>query len=60
MKTMVPGALFSAGDAHYAQGDCETCRIAIEMNATLHVRFNLGKGEAAQKGIRYPQFYRQD
>src|SRR4051794_31617172 len=29
----VPGALFSAGDAHYAQGDCETCGTAIEMSA---------------------------
>ena len=55
-----PGALFSAGDAHYAQGDCETCGTAIEMNATLRVRFNLRKGEAARKGIRYPQFSRQD
>jgi formamidase len=55
-----PGALFSAGDSHYAQGDCETCGTAIEMNATLHVRFGLRKGEAAQKGIRYPRFYRKD
>ncbi len=55
-----PGALFSAGDAHYAQGDCETCGTAIEMNATLHVRFSVRKGEAARKGIRFPQFMRQD
>jgi acetamidase/formamidase len=27
------GALFSAGDAHFAQGDCETCGTAIEINA---------------------------
>ena len=47
-----PGGLFSAGDAHYAQGDCETCGTAIEMNATLHVRFAVRKGEAAEKGIR--------
>jgi formamidase len=56
----VPGALFSAGDAHFAQGDCETCGTAIEMNATLHVRFSVRKGEAAQKGIRFPQFTRED
>jgi formamidase len=56
----VPGALFSAGDAHFAQGDCETCGTAIEMNATLHVRFQIRKGEATQKGIRYPLFTRQD
>ena len=55
-----PGALFSAGDAHYAQGDCETCGTAIEMNATLHVRFGLHKGQAARQGIRYPRFYRSD
>ena len=55
-----PGGLFSAGDAHYAQGDCETCGTAIEMDATLHVRFQLRKGEAAEKGIRHPRFTRED
>jgi formamidase len=55
-----PGALFSAGDAHFAQGDCETCGTAIEMDATLHVRFQIRKGEAAQKGIRHPRFTRKD
>jgi formamidase len=54
-----PGGLFSAGDAHYAQGDCETCGTAIEMNATLHVRFRVRKGEAAAKGIRFPRFTRE-
>jgi formamidase len=55
-----PGGLFSAGDAHFAQGDCETCGTAIEMDATLHVRFQLHKGEAAHKRIRHPRFTRQD
>jgi formamidase len=55
-----PGALFSAGDAHFAQGDCETCGTAIEMNATLRVRFGLRKGEAANKGIRDLRFARDD
>jgi formamidase len=55
-----PGALFSAGDAHYAQGDCETCGTAIEMNATLQVRFQVRKGEAAEKSIRFPRFTRDD
>ncbi|HKA82837.1 MAG TPA: acetamidase/formamidase family protein [Acidimicrobiales bacterium] len=55
-----PGGLFSAGDAHFAQGDCETCGTAIEMNATLHVRFAVRKGEAAEKGIRDLRFTRQD
>ena len=55
-----PGGLFSAGDAHFAQGDCETCGTAIEMRSTLHVRFSLRKGEAAEKGIRNLRFTRQD
>jgi formamidase len=55
-----PGALFSAGDGHFAQGDCETCGTAIEMRATLHVRFALHKGDAAAKGIRDLRFTRDD
>jgi formamidase len=55
-----PGGLFSAGDAHFAQGDCETCGTAIEMDATLRVRFHLRKGAAAEKEIRHPRFTRQD
>lgn len=55
-----PGGLFSAGDAHFAQGDCETCGTAIEMRATLHVRFRLRKGEAARKNIHDLHFTRQD
>jgi len=55
-----PGALFSAGDAHFAQGDCETCGTAIEMRATLRVRFTVRKGEAADKNIRDLRFTRQD
>ena len=55
-----PGGLFSAGDAHFAQGDCETCGTAIEMSATLHVRFAVHKGEAARNNIRDLRFTRQD
>ena len=54
------GALFSAGDAHFAQGDCETCGTAVEMRATLHVRFAVHKGRAAALGIRDLQFSRED
>ena len=54
------GALFSAGDAHFAQGDCETCGTAIEMNATLRVRFAVHNGAARDNGIRDPQFARTD
>jgi formamidase len=54
------GGLFSAGDAHFAQGDCETCGTAIEMRSTLHVRFAVHKGMAADRGIRDLQFTRED
>ena len=55
-----PGALFSAGDGHFAQGDCETCGTAIEMSATLRVRFDVRKGEAAEKNIRDLRYTRED
>lgn len=54
------GGLFSAGDAHFAQGDSETCGTAIEMRSTLHVRFQVHKGLAAARGIRDLQFARDD
>jgi formamidase len=40
----VPGALFSVGDAHFAQGDGECCSQAIEMHATAELRLTLHKG----------------
>jgi formamidase len=46
------GGLFSAGDAHFAQGDNETCGTAIEMRSTLTVRFAVHKGRAAARGIQ--------
>jgi formamidase len=51
------GALFSAGDAHFAQGDGEVCGTAIETTATLHVRLDLIKSGAAARGIRDVKFY---
>ncbi|MFI6318139.1 acetamidase/formamidase family protein [Nonomuraea sp. NPDC050556] len=48
-----PGALFSAGDAHYAQGDGEACGTAIEMSATLRVRFAVLENEAGITGPRF-------
>jgi formamidase len=60
MPVWVEGGLFSAGDAHFAQGDCETCGTAIEMSSTLRVRFDLRKGEAAERGLRDLQFSRED
>ena len=51
----VEGALFSVGDGHYAQGDCE-CITAIEMGATAVVRFKIHQGEAARNNIKWPRF----
>jgi formamidase len=50
------GALFSAGDGHFAQGDGEACGTAIETATTLHVRFDLVKGAAAAQAIRDVRF----
>jgi len=52
----VDGGLYSAGDAHFAQGDSECCGTAIEMGATCVVRFKIHKGEAAAKRIVWPRF----
>lgn len=41
---MVPGALFSAGDGHLAQGDGEVCGIAMEAPLDVTLRFTLLKG----------------
>ena len=56
----VPGALFSVGDAHFAQGDNESCGTAIEMSATFYGSFEIKKGEAAARGIRDIQFFCDD
>lgn len=42
-----PGALFSAGDAHFSQGDGESCGLAIEMRAALHARLHVHPGRGA-------------
>ena len=52
----VDGGLYSAGDAHFAQGDSECCLTAIEMGATHSVRFRIHEGEAERRGIRWPRF----
>jgi formamidase len=52
----VEGALYSVGDAHFAQGDSECCITAIEMGATAVVRFRVHEGEAARRNIRWPRF----
>src|SRR5699024_7769386 len=52
----VPGALFSAGDAHFAQGDGETCGTAIETSSSFTARFELDKGEATRRRLGNPTF----
>jgi formamidase len=54
----VDGALFSTGDAHFAQGDGEVCVTAVEMAATCTVRFAIRPNEAALRNIRWPRFSR--
>ena len=56
----VEGALYSAGDGHFAQGDCEACINAIEMGATVAVRFRIHEGEARRLNIRFPRFSHSD
>jgi formamidase len=60
VPVFVPGALYSAGDAHFAQGDGEVCLTAIEMGATVTVRFRLYPGEAERKKIRWPRIVHPD
>jgi formamidase len=49
----VPGALFSVGDLHFAQGDGEVCGTAIEVEGAVTVRFGLGEGGVRR---RFPSF----
>jgi formamidase len=60
LPVAVDGALFSTGDAHFAQGDGEVCVTAVEMGATCSVRFRVLKGEAKRHNIRWPRFQRTD
>lgn len=52
----VEGALFSVGDGHFAQGDGEVCVCAVEMGATVAVRFRVLKDAAAHRPMRGPRF----
>ena len=60
LPVSAPGALFSIGDAHFAQGDGECCGTAIEMTAAFHLEFQVHKGVAAERNIRDAQFARDD
>ena len=55
-----PGALFSVGDAHFAQGDNESCGTAVETAAVLYCSFKVIKGAAEAGRIREMQFYSND
>ncbi len=52
LPVQVPGALFSIGDTHAAQGDGEVCGTAIESPMSVTVKFELSKGE----NLRFPRF----
>ncbi len=60
IPVFVPGALFSVGDAHFAQGDNESCGTAVEMGATFYGSFRVIKGDAAKRDQRDVSFYRND
>jgi formamidase len=57
IPVFTPGALFSVGDAHFAQGDGEACGTAIEMSATFKAQLSLRKGAAARREIRSVQYF---
>ena len=46
LPVAVPGALFSVGDTHAAQGDGEVCGTAIESAMAVTLTFDLVKGSA--------------
>jgi len=56
LPVFVPGALFSTGDGHFAQGDGEVCVTAVEMGATAVVRFKVHKGLASRRKFVSPVF----
>lgn len=56
LPVFTPGALFSTGDAHFAQGDGEVSVTAVEMGATPVVRFKVHKGLAASRKFSAPVF----
>src|SRR5262249_4424150 len=49
----VPGALFSVGDIHFAQGDGEVCGTAIEVAGAVTVRFAVHRDAARS---RFPSY----
>jgi len=56
----VDGALFSLGDAHFAQGDGEVCGTAVEMRAKARLRFYVVREGARKYNINSPIFKPSD
>jgi formamidase len=56
LPVFAKGALFSTGDAHFAQGDGEVCVTAVEMGATVAVRFKIHKDLAKKRTFAGPVF----
>ena len=55
LPVLVDGALFSAGDAHAAQGDGEVCVTAVEMMGRVTLRFSVQSGRRlAEPRLRTP------
>jgi len=54
LPVAVPGALFSIGDLHFAQGDGEVCGTAIEVAGAVTVRFALHKTPGVRP--RFPSY----
>jgi formamidase len=54
LPVAVPGALFSIGDLHFAQGDGEVCGTAIEVAGAVTVRFAVHKSQGARP--RFPSY----
>jgi formamidase len=59
LPVFVDGALFSTGDGHFAQGDGEVCVTAVEVGATVAVRFKVLKGLAGSRKFIAPVFTHQ-
>ncbi|HVY07967.1 MAG TPA: acetamidase/formamidase family protein [Burkholderiales bacterium] len=50
------GGLFSVGDAHFAQGDGESCGTAVETSAKFVAKFDVLKGEARRRKQNDPSY----
>jgi formamidase len=56
LPVQVPGALFSIGDLHFAQGDGEVCGTAIEVAGSATVRLRVVKESERTWPQRLPSF----